>query len=80
MAKSAAEVAGSDDEVARTVERTLAAWRRELVDCLNAAQRERSIDPDKSPQALASMLLAFLDGLEALARAAIRVGGSSSVS
>jgi AcrR family transcriptional regulator len=72
MAKSAAELAGGDDEVARTVERTLAAWRRELVDCLKAAQREGSIGPDKDPQALATMLLAFLRGLEALGKGGVK--------
>src|ERR1700682_3440433 len=68
MARSAAELAGSDDEIARTVERTLAAWRRELVDCIKAAQREGSIDPNENPQALATLLLAFLRGMEALGK------------
>jgi AcrR family transcriptional regulator len=72
MAKSASELAGSDDDVARTVDRTLAAWRRELVDCLKTAQREGSIDPDKNPQALGTMLLAFLRGLEALGKGGVK--------
>jgi TetR/AcrR family transcriptional regulator, transcriptional repressor for nem operon len=72
MARSAAELAGSDDEIARTVERTLAAWRRELVDCIKAAQREGSIDPNENPQALATMLLAFLRGMEALGKGGVK--------
>lgn len=72
MAKSAAELAGNDDEVARTIERTMSAWRRELADCLEAAQRDGSIDPDADPQALATMLLAFLRGLEALGKGGVK--------
>ena len=69
MSKSAAELAAHDDEVARTVERALAAWRSELVDCITAAQREGSIDPKQNPLALATTLLAFQRGLEALGKA-----------
>lgn len=66
MAKSAAELAATDADVAGIVERSLAEWRRELVACVGAAQREGSIDPDASPQALATAVLAFVRGLEAL--------------
>ena len=69
MSKSAAELAADDDEVARVVERTLARWRSELLDCIKAAQREGSIDPKHNAQALATTLLAFQRGLEALGKA-----------
>ena len=69
MSKSAAELAADDDEVARVVERTLATWRSELLDCIKAAQREGSIDPKHNARALATTLLAFQRGLEALGKA-----------
>ena len=69
MSKSAAELSADDDEVARVVERTLATWRSELLDCIKAAQREGSIDPKHNAQALATTLLAFQRGLEALGKA-----------
>ncbi len=69
MSKSAAELAADDDEVARVVERTLATWRSELLDCIKAAQREGSIDPKHNARALATTLLTFQRGLEALGKA-----------
>jgi AcrR family transcriptional regulator len=66
MSKSAAELGASDDAVARIVERNLKAWRTELIDCLAAAQREGSVDVGVNPPALATTLLAFLRGLEAV--------------
>ena len=66
MSKSAAELGTSDEAAARIIERSLATWRSELVDCIKAAQREGSIDRKQNPQALATMLLGFLRGLEAL--------------
>jgi TetR/AcrR family transcriptional regulator, transcriptional repressor for nem operon len=66
MAKSAAELGAADDAVERTVERAYAAWRAELVDCIKQAQRDGAIDRKTNPQALATTLLAFMRGLEAL--------------
>jgi TetR/AcrR family transcriptional regulator, transcriptional repressor for nem operon len=66
MAKSAAELGATDDAVERNVERAYAMWRAELVDCIKEAQRDGTIDADTNPQALATTLLAFMRGLEAL--------------
>jgi TetR/AcrR family transcriptional repressor of nem operon len=71
MAKSAAELGAGDDDVARTVGRTLSDWRDELVDCLRAAQREGTVDAGRDPEALATMLLAVLRGLEALRKGGV---------
>lgn len=85
MAKSAGELGATDDAVERTVERAYAAWRAELVDCIKQAQRDEAIDATTNPQALATTLLAFMRGLEALhkggAKAAqIRVAADEMVS
>ena len=69
MAKSAAELGATDDAVERTIERAYAAWRAELVDCIKQAQRDGAIDGKTNPQALATTLLAFMRGLEALHKA-----------
>jgi TetR/AcrR family transcriptional repressor of nem operon len=69
MAKSAAELGATDDAVEKLVERAFAAWRAELVDCIKQAQRDRAIDGRTNPQALATTLLAFMRGLEALHKA-----------
>jgi TetR/AcrR family transcriptional regulator, transcriptional repressor for nem operon len=66
MAKSAAELGATDDDVERTVERAYATWRGELVDCIKQAQRDGAVDDKTNPQALATTLLAFMRGLEAL--------------
>jgi TetR/AcrR family transcriptional regulator, transcriptional repressor for nem operon len=69
MAKSAAELGASDDAVERAVERAYAAWRADLVDCIKQAQRDGAIDDKTNPLALATTLLAFMRGLEALHKA-----------
>ena len=66
MAKSAAELGAVDDDVERAVERAYAAWHAELVDCIKEAQRDGAIDKKQNPRALASTLLAFMRGQEAL--------------
>ncbi len=66
MAKSAAELGATDDAVELAVERAYATWRDELVACIKDAQRDGSIDAQQNPQALASALLAFMRGQEAL--------------
>lgn len=66
LAKSAAELATTDDAVRRAVEGCYARWRAELIACIKQAQRDGDIDAGQNPQALATTLLAFLRGLEAL--------------
>lgn len=66
MAKSAAELAGTDDAVEQKVGSAYASWRDELVTCIREAQRDGSIDARRNAQALASALLAFMRGQEAL--------------
>src|SRR5215217_3580516 len=66
MAKSAAELAATDDDVERAVEQAYASWHAELIDCIRAAQRDGDIDAKRNAPALATTLLALLRGLEAL--------------
>ena len=66
MAKSAAELGAVDDDVERAVERAYGEWHAELVDCIKEAQRDGAIDKKQNPQALATTLLAFMRGQEAL--------------
>ncbi|HYZ67606.1 MAG TPA: TetR/AcrR family transcriptional regulator [Mycobacterium sp.] len=72
MAKSAAELGATDDDVERKVHRAYAQWRAELADCIREAQRDGTIDPKQRPQALATTLLAFMRGQEALHKAGVR--------
>jgi AcrR family transcriptional regulator len=66
MAKSAAELAGTDDAVEKKIERAYTTWREELVACIKEAQRDGTIGKKQNPQALATTLLAFMRGQEAL--------------
>ena len=66
MAKTAAELGATDDVVERTIEQAYAIWRAELADCIKQAQLDGAIDGATNPQALATTLLAFMRGLEAL--------------
>jgi AcrR family transcriptional regulator len=66
MAKSAAELSATDDAVEQAVERAYAAWTSELVDCITEAQRDGAIDKKQNPRALATTVLAFIRGQEAL--------------
>jgi AcrR family transcriptional regulator len=66
MAKSGAELSATDDAVERAVEHAYAEWQAELVDCIKQAQRDGAIDKKRSPQSLATTLLAFMRGQEAL--------------
>lgn len=66
MAKSAAELGATDDAVEQKVERAYMTWRDELVACINEAQRDGTVDAKRNPQALASAVLAFMRGQEAL--------------
>ena len=66
MAKTASELGSTDDVVERTVEQAYATWRGELADCIKQAQLDGAVDAKTNPQALATTLLAFMRGLEAL--------------
>ena len=66
MAKSAAELGATDDAVEQKVERAYSTWRDELVACIKEAQRDGTVDAKRNPQALASTVLAFMRGQEAL--------------
>lgn len=66
MAKSAAELGATDDAVEKKVQRAYATWRDELVACIKEAQHDGTVDAKQNPQALASTLLAFVRGQEAL--------------
>ena len=66
MAKSAAELAGTDEAVEKQIERAYEIWRGELVACIKEAQRDGAIDVKQNPQVLATTLLAFMRGQEAL--------------
>ena len=66
MAKGAAELGATDDSVERAVERAYATWRDELLACIKEAQRDGTIDAKQNPQALATTLLAFMRGQDAL--------------
>jgi len=72
MAKSAAELGAVDDDVERTIERAYTVWRSELADCIKEAQRDGTIDAKQNPQALATALLAFMRGQEALHNGGVR--------
>jgi TetR/AcrR family transcriptional regulator, transcriptional repressor for nem operon len=66
MAKSAAELGATDETVERAVEHAYATWTAELANCIKEAQRDGAIDGKQKPQVLATTLLAFMRGQEAL--------------
>lgn len=66
MAKSAAEMGAADVAVERAVEHAYTEWHAELVGCIKEAQRDGTIDKKQNSQALATTLLAFMRGQEAL--------------
>lgn len=72
IAKSAAELSATDPAVERAVERAYGEWCTLLADCIEQAQRDGSIDEDRDPRALATMLLGFLRGLEALRKGGVK--------
>jgi AcrR family transcriptional regulator len=72
MAKSAAELSATDDAVQRAVEQAYAAWASELADCIGEAQRDGAIDKKRNPQALATTVLAFMRGQEALHKGGVK--------
>lgn len=66
MARTAAELGSTDDEVEDKVERAYSMWRDELAEVIGEAQRDGHIDQKVDPQALAGTVLAFMRGVEAL--------------
>jgi TetR/AcrR family transcriptional regulator, transcriptional repressor for nem operon len=72
MAKSAAELSATDDDVERAVERAYASWITELANCIQEAQRDGTIDKKQNPQALSATLLAFMRGQEALHKGGVK--------
>jgi TetR/AcrR family transcriptional repressor of nem operon len=72
MAKSAAELSATDETVERAVERAYATWLTELANCIKEAQRDGTIDKKQNPQALATTVLAFMRGQEALHKAGMK--------
>lgn len=66
MARTAAELGSTDDEVADKVERAYSVWRGALAEVIGEAQRDGDVDRKADPQALAGTLLAFMRGVEAL--------------
>ncbi|HYZ67242.1 MAG TPA: TetR/AcrR family transcriptional regulator [Mycobacterium sp.] len=72
MAKSAAELSATDDTVERPVESAYATWAAELAECIREAQRDGTIDKKQNPQALATTVLAFMRGQEALHKGGVK--------
>jgi TetR/AcrR family transcriptional repressor of nem operon len=72
MAKSAAELSATDDAVEQAVERAYTDWRAELVECIKAAQRDGAIERKRNAQALATTLLSFMRGQEALHKGGVK--------
>ena len=66
IAKSAAELGATDEAVERAVEHAYSVWRAELAACIKEAQRDGAIDAKPNAQALATTVLAFMRGQEAL--------------
>jgi TetR/AcrR family transcriptional regulator, transcriptional repressor for nem operon len=71
MAKSAAELAGSDAEVRKKVGRTLIEMHSQLAQTIADAQREGTVAPGADAERLASLLLAVLRGMESLHKSAV---------
>ena len=72
MAKSAAELSATDDEVERAVQRAYAIWHAELAKSIDEAQRDGAIDKKQNSQALATTVLAFMRGQEALHKGGVK--------
>lgn len=66
MARTAAELGSTDDEVEDKVERAYSVWRDDIAHAIAEAQRDGDIDPKADARALAGTLLAFMRGVEAL--------------
>jgi TetR/AcrR family transcriptional regulator, transcriptional repressor for nem operon len=69
LAKSTAELAAQDAEVAGMARAFYAAYERALADCVAQAQATGDLRSDLAPDRAGAMLLAVLRGIEALGRA-----------
>jgi AcrR family transcriptional regulator len=69
LANGAAELAGTDPDVADWARQTLEQLESLMATCLAAAQREGHLDAHADPRQLAALLLAVLRGVEALGKA-----------
>jgi AcrR family transcriptional regulator len=72
MVKSAAELAATDEAVHRAVQHAYARWHAELACCIGDAQRDGAIDTKQNSQALATTVLAFMRGQEALHKGGVK--------
>lgn len=68
LAKSSAELAASDPEVALRAERMYGTYEEVLVTCLTQAQAAGDLDGRHDPRALAALLLITVRGMDALGR------------
>ncbi|GAA2483774.1 TetR family transcriptional regulator [Winogradskya humida] len=69
LAKSSAELAASDPEVALRAEQMYGTYEEVLVTCLTQAQAAGDLDGRHDPHALAALLLITVRGMDALGRA-----------
>src|SRR4029079_19211446 len=69
LAKSTAELASADPEVAGMAKGFYANYERALAHCVRQAQRVGDLRPDIAAADAGAMLLAALRGIEALGRA-----------
>jgi AcrR family transcriptional regulator len=66
IAKSSAELGGTDADVDRVVGDSLIRWHGYLVECIAEAQRDGKVRADADPEVLATTLLSLMRGFEAL--------------
>jgi TetR/AcrR family transcriptional repressor of nem operon len=72
MAKSAAELSATDDIVERAVESAYATWAAEIAQCIEEAQSDGAIDKKHDARTLATTVLAFMRGQEALHKGGVK--------
>jgi TetR/AcrR family transcriptional repressor of nem operon len=66
ISKSAAELSSSDREVVQHTKRSLDTWRNDLAATLAEAQADGDLPADRDTDALASLLLTVLRGMESI--------------
>lgn len=69
LARSTAELAASDPEVALRAERVYGTYEEILLTCLTRAQHAGDIDTHHNPRALAALLLITVRGMDGLSQA-----------
>ncbi|MBB2903367.1 AcrR family transcriptional regulator [Kineococcus radiotolerans] len=65
--RAASELAGTDDQVGTRIQSSFTELRALLLSCLQAGQRSGKLSAAADPEQLASMLLAVLRGIDAMA-------------